>query len=70
MGANKKPLALTNPTEFVPFYIGAVLKVFPQGTTVVDEEFNAQDAPLVKSVRVMEQFVVKRQLEAVSKKEE
>ncbi|KAH8548414.1 hypothetical protein BGW37DRAFT_507078 [Umbelopsis sp. PMI_123] len=49
---------------------GAVLKVFPQGTTVVDEEFNAQDAPLVKNVRVMEQFVVKRQLEAVSKKEE
>lgn len=44
--------------------IGAVLKVFPERTAVQEEPLSAEDLSLAQHVRVMEQFILKRQAEA------
>ena len=44
--------------------LGAVLKVFPEKTTVQEEPLSAEDLSLAQHVRAMEQFILKRQAEA------
>ncbi|KAG2172591.1 hypothetical protein INT44_002606 [Umbelopsis vinacea] len=43
---------------------GAILKVFPEETTVQEELLSTEDLALANHVRAMEQFILKRQTEA------
>lgn len=59
---NSKPRVQNVNFYFTP--IGAVLKVFPEETTIQEEPLSAEDLSLAQHVRTMEQFILKRQAEA------